>query len=116
MKFRRYHLVKILFWVTIAVTYILAVIPQQDTPKLTPLNDKGNHVLAFLVLTLLLLWAYRMRYLTTFAFMVLYGIFIELSQLFTHDRSGELLDVVADSVGVVGGILIYWLWIKFLSK
>ena len=34
-----------------------------------------------------------------------YAVFIEVSQLFTPNRSAELLDVVADVIGITIGLL-----------
>lgn len=109
MPFENHRFIKILFWLALIGSYILAVIPQENVPQLTPFNDKGNHSLAFAVLTLLLLYAYVVNYFLAMVWMVLYGVLIEVSQLFAINRSGELLDVLADSIGVVVGVLIYWL-------
>ena len=108
MHFEKHISVKILFWITLLTIYILAVTPQQFVPKLTPFNDKGNHFLAFSFLTILLLHAYRVKYLSAFVWMLLYGIFIEVSQLFAVNRSSEILDVLADIMGIVIGITLYW--------
>lgn len=113
MHFEKHQSVKTLFWLALISSYILAVLPQENVPELTPFNDKGNHFLAFSVLTLLLLHAYRVKYLTAFVLMMLYGVLIEVSQLFAVNRHGELLDVLADTIGVVVGILLYWLIRKF---
>ena len=113
MHFEKHDNVKILFWLTLISSYILAILPQENVPELTPFNDKGNHFLAFSVLTLLLLHAYRVKYFTAFILMLLYGVLIEVSQLFAVNRHGELLDVLADSIGAAVGILLYWLIKKF---
>ena len=107
MHFEKHQSVKLLFWLALISSYVLAVLPQENVPELTPFNDKGNHFLAFSVLTLLLLHAYRVKYLTTFILMMLYGVLIEVSQLFAVNRHGELLDVLADSIGIVIGIALY---------
>ncbi len=104
---KNHHAVKVLFWIALVSSYILAMLPQDKVPELTPFGDKSNHFLAFAVLTILLLQAYHIRYRFTFAWMLLYGIFIEISQLFTVNRSGELLDVLADTIGIVIGIVLY---------
>ncbi|MEA3455520.1 MAG: VanZ family protein [Campylobacterota bacterium] len=113
MHFEKHYIVKLLFWLALISSYLLAVLPQENVPQLTPFNDKGNHFLAFAVLTLLILHAYRVRYFTAFILMMLYGVLIEVSQLFAVNRHGELLDVLADTIGVVIGILLYWLIEKF---
>ena len=107
MLYEKHLSVRILFWLALVSSYILAILPQDEVPRLTPFGDKSNHFLAFAVLTILLLHAYRTKYITAFAWMLLYGIFIEVSQLFTVNRSSEILDVVADTIGIVIGIAIY---------
>ncbi len=116
MHFEKHQSVKLLFWLALISSYILAVLPQENVPELTPFNDKGNHFLAFSVLTLLLLHAYRVKYLTAFILMMLYGVLIEVSQLFAVNRHGELLDVLADTLGVVIGMLLYWLIERFYLR
>ena len=107
MSSGKIRIVRLLFWAAMVSSYILAVLPRDDVPRLTPFGDKSNHTLAFAALTLLLLYAYRNRYFSAFAWMLFYGIFIELSQLFAINRSSEVLDVVADTIGVLAGIAIY---------
>ena len=115
-KLENHYAVKVLFWIALVSSYILAILPQDKVPELTPFGDKSNHFLAFAVLTILLLHAYHIRYRFTFAWMLLYGIFIEISQLFTVNRSGEFLDVLADTIGIVIGILLYKIIEKFYPK
>jgi len=102
--------VRLLFWTALAASYLLAVLPQDHVPRLTPFNDKGNHFLAFSVLTVLLLHAYRIKYAKAFLWMFLYGCLIEVSQYFAVNRSSEIMDIVADGIGAMGGIVLYWLW------
>ncbi len=116
MRFEKNRVIRALFWLALAGSYILAVMPQQNVPELTPFNDKGNHFLAFSVLTLLLLAAYRVKYFSAFVWMVVYGVLIEVSQLFAINRYGELLDILADTIGVVIGILLCWMIRKFDFK
>jgi VanZ family protein len=116
MNIGKIQIARLFFWVAMVGSYILAILPRDDVPKLTPFGDKSNHALAFSVLTLLLLYAYRNRYFSAFAWMLLYGIFIEISQLFTASRNSELLDVVADSIGAVIGILLYRLIRRFYPE
>jgi VanZ family protein len=113
MRTERDRYIKVLFWLTLVASYLLAVLPRDDVPKLTPFGDKSNHLLAFGVLTVLLLQAYRLHYTKAFGWMLLYGIFIEISQLFAINRSSELLDVVADSLGSLLGITIVWFARKY---
>jgi VanZ family protein len=88
--------------------YILAVLPQDEVPALTPFSDKGNHFIAFAVLTLLLSRAYDIRAFSVFVRLLSYGIFIEFSQLFTLNRNSEALDVLADAVGILIGLALFY--------
>ena len=53
------------------------------------------------------LFAYSITWFQTFFLLFIYAIFIEFSQLFTFNRSAELLDVVADVIGIGIGLLFY---------
>lgn len=108
MKLDRAKIYKILFWMALIGSYLLAILPQEEVPKITPLSDKGNHFIAFATLTLLLFYAYRVGYIKNALLMFAYGVWIELSQLFTANRQGELTDVVADTIGILIGLIIYW--------
>lgn len=74
--------------------------------------DKANHAVAFLVLTMLtgLGWPGLHR-LWLFALMLVAGIAIELVQgLPAIGRDADVMDVLADAVGAMAGILALWLW------
>lgn len=48
--------------------------------------------------------------LKTFAFAVIYGIFIEICQgVFTHERSADVIDVLANTLGSSLAIMALWL-------
>ena len=98
-----------LFWIALTGSYIAAVLPQEIAPTLGPLSDKWTHFLAFAVLTVLLRLAYRIGSWQTVALFALYGVFIEISQYFTPNRCAEVLDVVADLIGVAIGLLLYFM-------
>ena len=98
---------KIGFWLALIGSYIAAVLPQNLAPVIGSLGDKTHHVLAFVILGILLRLAYDMKYRYAFLFLLLYGIFIEISQLFAINRSAEIMDVVADLIGTVIGITLY---------
>jgi len=100
-------LCKIAFWLALTGSYIAAIVPQNIAPHIGTLSDKLVHSLAFSLLAFLLQLAYRVNILKTIFFLLLYGLFIEASQYFTSSRSSEVLDVVADVVGIIIGILLY---------
>lgn len=94
------------------ISYVAAVVPQDMAPTLGSMSDKGHHVLAFVILALLLRLGYQIRYLYALLFLLGYGVFIELSQLYTVNRSAEQADVVADLIGSFIGLKLY----KYLRK
>ena len=101
-----------LFWFAFIGSYVAAVLPQDLAPVIGSLGDKTHHILAFFILGILLSLAYEMKYRYTFLFLLLYGIFIEVSQLFAINRCAEVMDVFADLIGIVIAISLY----TFLKK
>jgi len=99
---------KIVFWVALLGSYVAAVVPQKVTPHVGELSDKWTHILAFVVLTLLLKFAYKITSLKGFFVLFAFGVWIEVSQYFTLDRSSEFLDIAADATGIGIGLLLYW--------
>lgn len=68
--------------------------------------DKGNHFLAFFVLYILLTLAYKnMSLLIKVLLLVAFGLQIEVVQSFIDGRYFSLLDIVADSVGILIGVV-----------
>ncbi len=107
MQFNYSLVFRILFWLALVGSYISAVVPQDMAPKVGSLSDKSIHFIAFAVLTLLLRFSYSITWLQTLLRLFIYAVFIEFSQYFTLNRSAELLDVVADVIGIVIGLLFY---------
>lgn len=79
----------------------LALIPVQEVPA-TSGWDKLDHWMAFFVLAALADRVFEARWFwrRTALLLVAYGIGIEIAQHFTPDRQADVLDVLADSVGV----------------
>ena len=107
MQFNYPLVFRTLFWLALIGSYIFAVVPQDMAPKVGSLSDKSIHFIAFAVLTLLLRFAYSITWFQTFLLLLVYAAFIEFSQFFTPNRSAELLDVVADVIGIGIGLLFY---------
>lgn len=83
--------------------------------------DKIAHFILYLVFTITLYHAilkqsYRTKYtklLTTLFIAVFYGLLMESFQyIFTADRSPELLDALANTLGAITGVVIYPLFVK----
>ena len=73
--------------------------------------DKANHFSAFFVLYILLSYAYkRLNQITKIGLLLAFGLQIEIVQSFIEGRYFSLLDVFADSVGIlIGFISVYFL-------
>jgi hypothetical protein len=99
---------RLVFWVIILVMTILFLVPQQFLSSgIFDWWDKAQHALAFGVLMLLGFLAYPRDFWKLAISLILYGVAIEVIQSCTGWRSGELLDAVADAVGILlSGLLI----------
>lgn len=83
---------------------------------------KSAHLMAYFILGMLVLHALRSiimtswkRLLIAFLLCVLYATSDEIHQLFIPGRSGEVRDVVIDSIGAAGGISLYMLIGKIMK-
>ena len=99
-------LFKISFFITFGVIEYLALTPQH-IKVIEGFWDKQNHFIAFFVLTLLLGLAYsQLTAIKKFGLLLLMGFQIETMQYFIPGRFFSLLDVVADSIGIVMGMVV----------
>ena len=79
--------------------------------------DKANHFIAFFVLYILLSFAFKnLGTLIKSIILVAFGLQIEIVQSFIDGRFFSLLDVVADSIGILIGIVSLKLIQKFIFK
>jgi len=91
-----------LFWLCMLVISWLVVAPQDELPPVR-LWDKAAHVLAFAALMLLCAVAYRKRFSLARIAMLLFifGVGIEMVQYLLPYRQFSLLDMLANSVGIL---------------
>ena len=72
-------------------------------------SDKWLHAITFMLLTVWFAGQYARRsYWRIAAGMVAFGAVIEISQRLVGYRTADTMDLVADAVGVVAGLLIAW--------
>lgn len=108
MPLRVTGLARVAFWACLLGVVVLSLTPvQQLPPQVLNLWDKAQHAGGFAVLTLLGLWAYPQRAVTLLAAMLALGVGIEVAQSATGWRYGDVLDWVADAVGVAAA---YTVW------
>jgi len=124
----RYHILTLLWAFFILV---LCGIPGQHIPRLAFIDwlrpDKIVHLFLFGVLSFLLINTFRQQLLLIFLnhhpkiysilISTVYGIVIELLQAYVFiNRSGEVFDAVADTVGALIGVWVYNYWAKRTAK
>lgn len=104
MKKFRYQ---ILFYLNLAVIEYLALTPQ-PIEIIESFWDKQNHFVAFFVLYILLGLAYKQfSILKKTAVLFFIAFQIEIVQYCIPGRFFSLLDIVADGVGVVIGMIVW---------
>lgn len=96
---------RLAFAVCLLAVLTLALLPDPD-PRLSTGWDKGNHLLAFAVLTFLGCAAFPGRWLPVAVALVGFGVLIELAQGLTGYRYAEWADLLADSLGIALGLVI----------
>lgn len=108
---RRRSYIRWAFSLCLAVGLAVALMPPQTLVPPTGW-DKANHAMAFAVLAMLGCAAYPGRRAPVLLGLLAYGGAIELLQGLTGYRSAEVLDVVADGVGLFFG----WTFTRLSSR
>ena len=106
---------QIAFYICLVSIEYLATTTQEIKP-LEHTWDKANHFIAFMTLYILLSLAYRhLSVVMKIVLLLAFGMQIEIVQYFIPGREFSLLDVVADSVGIVIGIVAYYGYEKVIK-
>ena len=115
MRLSLRHIVyyRVLLCISLVVITYLATTALEFT-IVSSVYDKLNHFVAFLVLALLVDFSFpNSRFNTDKIFLLLgYGLSIEIIQYFLPHRMFSMLDIVADSLG----LLAYGLLIPFIKR
>ncbi len=102
----------------VGITIVIAMLSlirvgELPVPKISNI-DKLEHAFAYLVLTFLWLLALgktKTARLLIVVICIIYGIIIEILQgLLTSYRFAELLDVVANTLGILLATMVFWLF------
>ncbi len=107
-------------WAALVVVVVIgSLLPAASAPMQAlaafHINDKVEHVLAYLSLAFLPALHERRRRLLYFAVgLVALGVLLEFGQLWSPGRSFEIGDMVADAAGVIAGASI-GLWARPLA-
>lgn len=91
-----------LFWIGIAAVLALSLAPNTASLPTTGW-DKSNHLMAFVMLAVLGLRAYRPHTGVILVGLLCFGGLIEILQSLTSYRSAEWADLIADGIGAILG-------------
>lgn len=107
IMFNRFRRISQLLWlIQTGALWWLLLVPLAVPPAMSvPGLDKVVHVLLFLWLTLTALWIWRKT--AVIHVVLILGALIELTQSLTPSRSAEMLDWLADALGV---LLAWYVW------
>lgn len=106
-----------IFWIGFIATLIVTLMPSQSIPKSVIFWDKLQHSIAFFMLMLTGSMAYSAYNKHIFFYLILYGASIEIMQeFFTKSRNGDAYDLVADTVGIFLGWLVFLIIYHFTHK
>ncbi|MDQ7744355.1 VanZ family protein [Hydrogenophaga pseudoflava] len=100
-------LLKTAFWTAVAMVGALSLAPVTELPaQVFDTWDKAQHAGGFLLLALLGGLAYPGPRGKVLIGLLLYGALIEVAQSATGWRNGDLLDLLADAVGIWLGAVV----------
>ncbi|MFA6143999.1 MAG: VanZ family protein [Sulfurimonas sp.] len=98
---------RISFFITLIAVSTLAFLPNYSAlPSIVSISDLINHGVAFTVLTILYCFSYTHSTQRVLFSLFSYALFIEFVQAFLPTRCASLEDVIADSVGLLIGMVL----------
>jgi VanZ family protein len=102
LKSNHLHAVVVaMFWLACAGVATLSLLPVDELPRITlDLWDKAQHAAGFFLLGMLGLKAYPNDFVRVCIGLLLFGALIEVAQDASGWRTGDVLDGLADSVGL----------------
>lgn len=95
------------FFLGLALVTILSLIPSASVPQALQFWDKAQHSLAYVALSITGSLAFPQRIKLVLAGLLAHGAAIEIMQsTLTATRFGDVFDWLADSIGILAGIVI----------
>ncbi len=91
------------FWALVVLTTVMSLLPNEQVPSSLVFWDKAQHTLGFVALAVLGLLAYPLAVPKVLIGLLLFGAGIECAQALTGWRQGDVLDWMADAVGIALG-------------
>jgi VanZ family protein len=105
-----------MLWILMAIVVVTAALSPLDRTVMMTASDKTDHVLAFGALMTVATLVVPLRWrplLKTAALHFLFGVAIEIGQLWVPGRDGSLDDLVADAAGIAAGAALAALMRRF---
>jgi len=97
---------RLCFLVLLLTTLYLSLVPVQHLPRALNFWDKAEHAIAFAALAMSGLLAYPGSRWPMVAGLTLLGLGIEVAQALSGWRQGDVMDWLADCVGLALGVLL----------
>lgn len=94
---------KVAFWLLVALTAVMSLLPGEQVPQAFVFWDKAQHALGFAALAVLGLLAYPLALPRVLVGLLIFGVAIECAQAWTGWRQGDWMDWLADAFGVAVG-------------
>ena len=100
-------------WTAVVFAIVVSLIPASQLPQPPNVSDKTEHFVAYLLLSLWFAGIYpRARYWIIAIGLCVMGVLIEFAQGAMHfGRQADILDVLANSTGVVVGLGLSLMWL-----
>ena len=107
------YFIRFIFFITVLITSVMSFISIDPSIAKFLIQDKLLHLLAFTVITFLAYASdFKIKRISLFLLLILYGFLIEVIQNSLEYRTFELYDLLSDIIGVFVG---YMSW-KYFKK
>lgn len=103
---------KVAFWLLVALTVVMSLVPGEQVPQTLVFWDKAQHALGFAALAVLGWMAYPSAVPRVLVGLLLLGVAIECAQAMTTWRQGDWMDWLADATGIALGTSAMVLWAR----
>lgn len=105
---------KVIWGLMVFVVVLFSLLPQEQNFVQMPFSDKLVHFSTYFILTFVALLSSTKKHslFMILAIQILIGICVEGAQSFVPGRTPEFLDILANSLGVLLGTLLYFLFRK----
>lgn len=97
-----------IFYAGLVITTLMCLMPSTSVPSAFQFWDKAQHSLGFAMLGVTGAFTFPNRLRGLCTGLVLYGVATEIMQsTFTTTRNGDVMDCLADAIGVFVGLALY---------